>query len=154
MPNAALSSVVSQGNTPCSWNTIDCSGRPSCLIEMSIAPTEGVSSPARMRSSVVFPQPLGPTMQRNSPSATNMSIVSSALTGAGRTSNVLASPRIAIPARAWVRTSWRPSNPPSSLKNIPVIGFSGPGSNAVDLRAARAQASAAAGRPISFWRLR
>ena len=28
------------------------------------------SRPARMRSSVDFPQPLGPTMQRNSPGAT------------------------------------------------------------------------------------
>src|SRR5262245_26657139 len=43
-----------------------------------MVPAVWVSSPARMRSSVDFPQPDGPTMQTNSPGATRSEMSSSA----------------------------------------------------------------------------
>src|SRR5581483_11764315 len=48
--------------------------RPS----MSTRPLEAGSSPATIRSSVVFPQPLGPTMERNRPSSRSNETSSSA----------------------------------------------------------------------------
>jgi hypothetical protein len=44
-------------------------GRCEFGVSISIAPEVTESSPARMRSSVVLPQPLGPTIMKNSPYA-------------------------------------------------------------------------------------
>jgi hypothetical protein len=44
----------------CGWSRADATS-------ISISPEVAASRPARMRSSVVFPQPDGPTIMKNSP---------------------------------------------------------------------------------------
>src|SRR5688572_7286064 len=75
-------STVRQGRMANSWKTTPRSrpgpvtGRPST----STLPRVGVTRPARMPSSVDLPQPLGPTMVRNSPAGTSRSRPSRAST--------------------------------------------------------------------------
>ena len=46
----------------------------------STRPVSGCSNPARMRSSVVLPQPLGPSSEKNSPCLTDSDTRSTAFT--------------------------------------------------------------------------
>jgi hypothetical protein len=55
-----------------------CTAHPAA--STAIAPPVWTSSPASIRSSVDLPQPLGPTMQTNSPGAMRRSMSSSART--------------------------------------------------------------------------
>src|SRR6185295_18136657 len=72
-PNSTLRRTDNQGNglRVYSWNTTasdfctPLTAAPASLME----PAVGRSSPDRQRSSVVFPQPEGPTSTRNSPCA-------------------------------------------------------------------------------------
>src|SRR5262249_3935630 len=100
-PKPTLASMLIQGNRPLSWKTIAFStDQPRASI--LIAPPLGAVSPARMRSSVDFPQPDGPTMQRNSPGAMRRLISSSATTRAGPLRYSLHSPAISIAGpRGW-----------------------------------------------------
>src|SRR5690625_4300217 len=70
-PNATLSSTDFQGKIAYSWNTTLLSGLPGAPGRMVTLPPESGVSPARMRRNVDLPQPEGPTMQTNSPSATS-----------------------------------------------------------------------------------
>src|SRR5262249_14840135 len=49
------------------WKIIEFTGRCESGVAISIAPEVTDSRPARMRSSVVLPHPLGPTIMKNSP---------------------------------------------------------------------------------------
>jgi len=66
------------GNSASDWNTMQV-GRWFAGMSLirwprsKISPEVGVSMPASMRSIVVLPQPEGPTMVKNSPSATSRS---------------------------------------------------------------------------------
>src|SRR5262249_55707766 len=73
---STLSSTLRQGNSTGVWNTMPMSLRgPSIGVPLSTAsPWEAGSSPARIFSRVDFPQPDGPTIEMNSPSATAKSI--------------------------------------------------------------------------------
>ena len=79
-----LSRTVIHGKRLCSWNTMLLTGRsalpfaPSPLRFTLIAPAVLSSSPATILSRVVFPQPEGPTMQKNSPARTSRSTSESA----------------------------------------------------------------------------
>jgi len=74
-PTPTFSTTFSQGKSAKDWNTIAArvftpfSGRPP----MSTLPAVGRRTPAAMRSSVLLPQPEGPTSERNSPSRTSRS---------------------------------------------------------------------------------
>ena len=68
-PYAAFSKTVIQGKMDSPWKTSELPGLVGSLRSTLTSPSVGVSSPARMRSSVVFPQPLGPTIVKNSPAA-------------------------------------------------------------------------------------
>ena len=80
------------------WPTVRCgkqgqrlehhAGRPlvgghvvDALARSRMSPLVGVSMPASMRSIVVLPEPEGPTMVKNSPSAMSRSIESTAACG-------------------------------------------------------------------------
>src|SRR5215471_15845595 len=81
-PKATLSCTVIQVKSAPCWNTTPRSG-PGALIVLpsSVArPLDGASKPATMLSNVLLPQPEGPTIARNSPAPTAMSIGSSACT--------------------------------------------------------------------------
>ena len=102
-PNPMFPTTVSHGNSAYSWNTTPRSGpgaitaRPSSVTP----PLDADSNPATMLSSVDLPQPLGPTMVRNSPTATSRSIAPSACTGSPRAdSKRLDTPAMTIFARA------------------------------------------------------
>src|SRR5262249_42000744 len=100
-PKPTLASTLIQGNRPLSWNTIAFStAQPGASTLM--VPLVSCASPARMRSSVDFPQPEGPTMQRNSPGATCRSMSSSATTRPAPLTYSLRNPTtsIAAPRRA------------------------------------------------------
>src|SRR5262245_34787937 len=71
-------------------------GQP--LASISMLPLLARSSPARIRNSVDFPQPLGPTMQQNSPGAIVRSMPSSATTRSRPSPYSLRKPAIAIAA--------------------------------------------------------
>ncbi len=62
-------------------------------------PVSGRSSPARKRSSVDFPQPLGPTRLMNSPGRTLSETSASASTLLPSTVKVLETPRISTELR-------------------------------------------------------
>src|SRR6185503_18866626 len=96
------------------WNTMAFStAQPAASTAM--VPAVCRSRPARMRSRVDFPQPLGPTMQRNSPAATRRSKRSMATTepcapaySRRRPAISTAAPRRCIgclPVRAFARAS-------------------------------------------------
>jgi hypothetical protein len=51
------------------WKIIEFTGRLEVGVSISITPAVTDSSPARMRSRVVLPHPLGPTIMKNSPCA-------------------------------------------------------------------------------------
>src|SRR5580692_5125252 len=69
-PYAALFHTVIQGKIDSPWNTMEFTGRSEPAgVSIAMVPPVAVSRPARMRSSVVFPQPDGPTMTKNSPGA-------------------------------------------------------------------------------------
>ena len=83
-PNSTFSSVVRQGKSPGSWNTVatrrgsgPSTGRPSIATRPSSAPT----SPPRMPSSVDLPHPDGPISVQNSPVPTDSETSRSASTG-------------------------------------------------------------------------
>src|SRR5262249_44304529 len=81
-PKPTLASTLIQGKRPLSWNTIAFStAQPDA--STLIVPLVWAVSPARMRSSVDFPQPDGPTMQTNSPGAMRRLMSSSATTRPG-----------------------------------------------------------------------
>jgi hypothetical protein len=72
-PNAMFSNTVMCGNSARSWNTMPSPRSPgsrslTTVSSMTMRPLVGASSPEIMFSVVVFPQPDGPTMIRNSPS--------------------------------------------------------------------------------------
>ena len=68
-PKATLPATVSQGISRGSWNTMPTlgAGRGSARPSRRTRPLVGVSRPATMRSSVLLPQPLPPTMATISP---------------------------------------------------------------------------------------
>src|SRR3984957_16655218 len=67
-PYEAFCHTVIQGKIESPWNTIELSGRlDPAGTSISIEPALAVSSPARIRSSVVLPHPDGPTIMKNSP---------------------------------------------------------------------------------------
>src|SRR5581483_8680196 len=75
--NARLSYTVMCGYSAYDWNTIATFRAPGATLfttrsPMRMRPEVISSSPASMRSAVVFPHPDGPTSTRNSPSATSM----------------------------------------------------------------------------------
>ena len=79
-----FSPTVRCGKSASDWNTRQVGRRfagTSLTVapRMRISPEVGVSSPASMRSSVVLPEPDGPTMVKNSPSATSRSMPSTAV---------------------------------------------------------------------------
>src|SRR6185437_4246192 len=63
---------------------------------ISIVPDDALSSPARMRSSVVLPHPDGPTIMKNSPGAMSSETWSTAI----KSPNVLVRSRMRIAGRA------------------------------------------------------
>ena len=74
IPNAMFSNTVMCGKRARSWNTIPSPRSPgsssfTTSSPMTISPEVGVSRPEIMLRVVVFPQPDGPTMMRNSPSS-------------------------------------------------------------------------------------
>ena len=74
-PNPTFSATVMWGHSAKLWNTIPtlrvCVGRPRISSSSKrIDPASGSTNPAIARSSVVFPQPLGPSSIRSSPLAT------------------------------------------------------------------------------------
>ena len=77
-----MSSTVSHGNSAYSWNTTPRSGpgRVTGSPPTLIRPPVGASKPATMNRSVDLPQPLGPSTETNSPSATEKSMRSIAVT--------------------------------------------------------------------------
>src|SRR5262245_22557034 len=96
-PKPTLASTLIQGNRPLSWNTIAFStAQPGASTLM--VPLVSCASPARMRSRVDFPQPEGPTMQRNSPGATFRSMSSSATTRPAPLTYSLRNPTMSIAA--------------------------------------------------------
>ena len=81
-PKRTFSSTVSQGNNaePASWKNITRS-RPAPVTALPLDVTDPLvagSKPARILSSVDFPQPEGPSRQKNSPSLISTSMPSSA----------------------------------------------------------------------------
>jgi hypothetical protein len=83
-PNATLSHTLSQAKVASSWNTtpipsatVPVMARPS----ISMVPDVGVTSPAMISSSVLLPQPEGPTTPKNSPRLNSKSSRPSAGTG-------------------------------------------------------------------------
>ena len=79
--------TVSHGSSVACWNTTPTSAvGPSMVVPASEnVPASARSRPASRRSSVLLPQPDGPTRQTNSPSSTAMSRWSSASTGSPET---------------------------------------------------------------------
>src|SRR5712691_9314340 len=90
-PKVTLRSTVRQGNSASFWNTKPRSGPgpASGLPESRMAPELGRSSPCTMRRKVVLPQPLGPTMTKNSPGRTSKLMSSSTLSERPRCANTL-----------------------------------------------------------------
>src|SRR5258708_35533579 len=85
------------GNKPLSWNTMALATvQPAA--SMVKLPVVCCSRPARIRSSVDLPQPLGPTMHRNSPAAIDRSMSTSAGTVPRDPSNTFPSLEISIRA--------------------------------------------------------
>src|SRR5580704_13328022 len=80
--SSTFSRTLYHGSNVAAWNTTETSSRGPWigLPAMVALPPVGASSPARMRSSVVLPQPLGPTTEMNSPSATDRLTLDSATT--------------------------------------------------------------------------
>ena len=75
-PNAILLRTVRWGYSACVWNTIAMlraagSRRVTSRSPIRISPALGCSSPATHRSTVVFPDPDGPSSTNNSPSCTS-----------------------------------------------------------------------------------
>src|SRR5262249_4057539 len=66
-PYAALSHTVIQGKIESPWKIIEFTGRWESVVSISMGPDLAESSPGTMRSSVVLPHPLGPTIMKNSP---------------------------------------------------------------------------------------
>jgi hypothetical protein len=73
LPKVTLRSTVRHGNSESFWNTKPRSGPGPVngLPDSRIRPPLGVSRPWTMRRNVVLPQPLGPTMTKNSPARTS-----------------------------------------------------------------------------------
>src|SRR2546426_6392563 len=103
-PKPTFSSAVSQGKSAASafWKktTRSRAARVMGTPSRSKAPAEPVSKPARMFSSVVLPQPLAPSRQKNSPSPISRSIPASTCTAAPprRSRKLLSRRRIASTA--------------------------------------------------------
>ena len=81
-PNSTFDSAVMFGKSEYAWKTMPMSrlleGMPvTSLPSMTTRPEVGASNPATIRSAVVFPQPEGPSSERNSPvsSATSISSI-------------------------------------------------------------------------------
>src|SRR5437867_5240593 len=70
-PYSTFCCTVNQGNSACSWKTMPISGGVSTTARppTRIFPAVGVTNPARQLSSVVLPQPEGPSRQTNSEGA-------------------------------------------------------------------------------------
>src|SRR5450631_130620 len=95
-PNAMLSCTdIQVKSAPC-WNTTPRS-RPGPVIVLPSSkarPVVGVSNPATMLSSVLLPQPDGPTMVRNSPAPIAISMGLSACTASAPAPKRLDTPSI------------------------------------------------------------
>src|SRR5688572_26694082 len=78
-PKAMFSRTVIQGKIAYSWNTKmrRRSGPFTRTPSISMLPSSALSKPPHMLSSVDFPQPEGPSMQRNSPDRTSKSMPAS-----------------------------------------------------------------------------
>jgi len=95
-PYAALSQTVIQGKIESPWKIIEFIGRCEFGVSISIVPDVTESRPARMRNSVVLPQPLGPTIMKNSPCAISTDTPSIAVS----CPNLLRRSRMRMAARA------------------------------------------------------
>src|SRR5215470_2976608 len=95
-PYAALSHTVIQGKIESPWKIIEFTGRCEFGVSISITPEVTESRPARMRNSVVLPQPLGPTIMKNSPWAISTDTPSTAVSWPNR----LWRPRMRMAVRA------------------------------------------------------
>src|SRR6266498_447237 len=86
MPKLMFCWTVYQGKRACSWNTTPRSqlGRSTSWPSTTIRPALGRSKPAIRLSSVVFPQPLWPTIAKNSCCLTSNEMLRSACTGSPR----------------------------------------------------------------------
>src|SRR5260221_12321129 len=82
--SATLSSALRHGSRAASWNTKPMSRRPRAAAGASpntvTVPLVGATKSATTRSKVDFPQPDGPSSERNPPSGTTTLIFSSAVT--------------------------------------------------------------------------
>src|SRR5438445_3273868 len=143
-PYATLARTVSQGSADGSWKTIAVSALRSRLRRISVVPPSGVSRPARMRRSVDFPHPLGPTSTHSSPSRTSRSSLPSASTRPKRVGKSFRTPRTAILTPPFSRgedrgdrpavtggpcTAMRRETPLSAPRGLPLRGAAagGPG---------------------------
>ncbi len=110
--------TVFHGSSTACWNTTPASGRGLVTISppQRTVPEDALSRPARMRSSVVLPQPLGPTTEMNSLSPMSTLTSDSATTiSPDRDENRFPKPAIRISAAdGRSDTGWRPPSPLSS----------------------------------------
>jgi hypothetical protein len=91
-----LFQTVIQGKIESPWKIIEFTGRCEFGVSISIVPEVTESRPARMRSKVVLPQPLGPTIMKNSPWAISTDTPSTAT----KPPNFLLRSRMRIAGRA------------------------------------------------------
>ena len=72
-PNCAFSATVRQGNADSCWKTIPIDGSvPRTGLPPTVtSPAVGSIRPPTISISVLLPQPLGPTIETNSPSPTS-----------------------------------------------------------------------------------
>src|SRR5215211_886819 len=94
-PYAALFHTVIHGKIESPWKIIAFVGRSERRAAISSVPAVACSRPARMRRSVVFPHPLGPTIMKNSPDWMSTDTLSMAVSAP----NVLVRLRMRIAAK-------------------------------------------------------
>ena len=101
----AQAHASAQGSSAASWNAMPrwCSRwvSPVDIPLISAVPDVGSSSPARIRRTVDFPQPDGPSSDRNVPCAVPRSVGASAWTWLRPSVNVLLRPCRFSPVAAW-----------------------------------------------------
>src|SRR5215211_1702956 len=78
-PYAALFHTVIHGKIESPWKIIAFVGSSERGAAISSVPAVACSRPARMRRSVVFPHPLGPTIMKNSPDSMSTDTLSMAV---------------------------------------------------------------------------
>ncbi len=159
-PNSTLPATSRCGNSAYSWNIKPkwrrCGGTsPRSAPTQRIRPPSSGTSPATARSSVVFPQPLGPRIATVSPSPTVRSTASTAVLAPKRTTarsivecHAAATLEHAAPTRPSsnmpaTRASFgRPRSPPGPAPRPAVVPSSGPPGLRLTITARRARVPA------------